>query len=102
MSIASGSKRGITTTVAPLASACSSTTISPMLWKNGASPSTRSPSAYGYTAAVWQRFATTARCESCTTFGSPVVPLDDSSSAMSPGSDSVCVISRWFVTSRSV
>ena len=43
-SIASGSNRGIATTVAPLASACSSTTIRPMLWKNGARPSTRSPS----------------------------------------------------------
>ena len=54
-----------------------------MLWKNGAMPSTRSPSSTGNGTAIWTRFATSAACVSSTAFGSPVVPLDESMTATS-------------------
>ena len=60
-----------------------------MTWKNGARPSTRSPSRYGTAVANWQMLVIAARCVSWTTFGRPVVPLEDSSSATSSSARSI-------------
>ena len=82
----SRSKRASATTVPPFASAWLSTQLRPMLWKNGARPSTRSPSSIGNGTAICTRLATSAAWVSSTAFGSPVVPLEDSMTATSWGS----------------
>ena len=85
-SMTSRSKRARATTVPPLASAWLSTQPRPMLWKNGARPSTRSPSSIGNGTAICTRLATSERWVSWTAFGSPVVPLEESMTATSSGS----------------
>ena len=85
-SVASRSKRASVTTVAPASSPRWSTHCRPMLWKNGASPSSRLALAAGNGICIWTRLATSARWVSSTSLGRPVVPLEGSSTATSRGS----------------